>query len=192
MRAPDIYLASQSPRRRELLAQIGIHCEVVSVDVPETRQVNESPEDFVQRLALDKARAGWQVSDQACPVLGADTIVVLGDRILGKPVSDEDAEAMLAALSGQTHTVMTAVAMIKDEHQAIRLNISQVTFRETTELERQAYIATGEPADKAGGYGIQGHAAVFIQQLQGSYSSVMGLPLFETGQLLEEFAIPVI
>jgi len=189
MTSPAIYLASKSPRRAELLAQIGIRFEVMSVDVPELLKAGESPSEFVQRLALDKARAGWQVSEKILPVLGADTIVVLDDEIMGKPVLEGDAERMLSALSGRQHMVMTAVAMVKDENEAIRLSTSQVSFRETTKAERKAYIATGEPMDKAGSYAIQGQAAVFIGKLEGSYSGVMGLPLFETAELFREFGI---
>jgi len=189
MTSPQLLLASQSPRRAELLAQIGICFEVMSIDVPELLKAGESPSEFVQRLALDKARAGWQASEQVLPVLGADTIVVLDDEIMGKPVFEGDAERMLSALSGRQHSVMTAVAIVKGESEAIRLSTSQVSFRETTAAERKAYIATGEPMDKAGSYAIQGQAAVFIEKLEGSYSGVMGLPLFETAELFREFGM---
>ncbi|MCK4743025.1 MAG: septum formation inhibitor Maf [Sulfuriflexus sp.] len=192
MNVPQILLASQSPRRAELLDQIGIQFEVISVDVPELLKAGESPTEFVQRLALDKARAGWLASDRHLPALGSDTIVVLDDEILGKPVSTDDAEVMLKRLSGRTHRVMTAVAVVKAEQEAIRLSISEVSFREIAEAERKAYILTGESSDKAGGYAVQGQAAVFIEKLQGSYSGVMGLPLFETAELFKEFAIDVI
>lgn len=193
MNPPQIYLASQSPRRRELLQQIGICFDVVQVDINEDRQSAEAPVQLVERLALDKARAGWrQRGQQGVPVMGADTIVVLAGDILGKPADRDAAEAMLARLSGQTHEVMTAVALVNAEQQGLRLSVSHVTFRQTSLAERQAYCATSEPDDKAGGYAIQGHAAVFIENLQGSYSGVMGLPLFETADLLREFAIPVI
>ena len=184
-----IYLASKSPRRAELLEQIDISFTLLEVDVPEVREVNESAEDFVQRLALDKARAGWQRSDKSCPVLGADTIVVLGGDILGKPASPTDAEAMLLSLSGKQHTVMTAIAMVNAEKERIRLNCSQVLFREISETEIKNYVSSGEPLDKAGSYAVQGRAAVFIERLEGSYSGVMGLPLFETADLLREFTI---
>ena len=187
-----IYLASQSPRRRELLAQIGVRFDVISVDVPEQRQHGEVAAQFVERLALDKARAGWQQSPQDRPVMGSDTIVVLDDDVLGKPQDRADAEAMLARLSGREHQVMTAVAVVGMEKEAIRLSISRVRFREISTQERQAYVATGEPDDKAGAYAIQGQAAIFIEHLEGSYSGVMGLPLFETTDLLKEFAISVI
>ncbi len=187
-----IYLASKSPRRAELLEQIGIGFELIDVDVPEVRKSNESAIDFVQRLALDKARVGWQVSDKAYPVLGADTIVVLDDKILGKPTSSADAESMLANLSGKQHTVMTAIALVNNEKESLRLSCSQVLFREVTEFERKNYVASGEPLDKAGAYAVQGQAAAFIEHLEGSYSGVMGLALFETADLLQEFTIQVI
>ena len=188
----QIYLASKSPRRAELLQQIGVSFEAVDVDVLEDRQVNESARDFVQRLATDKASAGWQASDKSCPVLGADTVVVLDDEILGKPASQADAENMLASLSGREHTVMTAIALVNAEQLLTRLNCSQVSFREITEIEIKNYVASGEPLDKAGAYAIQGQAAVFIEHLQGSYSGVMGLPLFETADLLRKFGIQVV
>lgn len=191
-----IYLASQSPRRRELLGQIGVPFDVVSVDVPEQRRPAEVAAQFVERLALAKARAGWQHSARDRPVLGADTIVVLDDEVLGKPADRADAEAMLARLSGREHRVMTAVALVGDlageGHEAMRLSISRVRLRVITAAERQAYCATGEPDDKAGAYAIQGRAAVFVEHLEGSYSGVMGLPVFETADLLKEFAVPVI
>ncbi len=187
-----VYLASKSPRRAELLAQIGIGFELVDVDVPEVRESAESAEDFVRRLALDKARAGWQASTQQYPVLGADTIVVLNGEILGKPTSAADAEAMLARLSGQKNTVITAIAMVNADKEAIRLSSSQVFFRKITEIECKNYVASGESLDKAGAYAVQGQAAVFIERLEGSYSGVMGLPLFETADLLQEFTIQTI
>jgi len=192
MKNTVIYLASKSPRRAELLEQIGIGFELLDVDVPEVREPNELAENFVQRLALDKARAGWQASDKQYPVLGADTIVVLNGEILGKPTSAADAEAMLARLSGQKNTVITAIAMVNAGNEAIRLSSSQVFFRKITEIERKNYVASGEPLDKAGAYAVQGQAAVFIERLEGSYSGVMGLPLFETADLLREFTIQTI
>lgn len=192
MNSSSIYLASQSPRRRELLEQMAVRFDVISVDVPEQRQQSEVAAQFVERLALDKARAGWLHSPQDRPVLGADTIVVLGDEVLGKPEDRADAEAMLARLSGHEHLVMTAVALVGAEHEAMRLSISRVRFRDISAAECRAYCATGEADDKAGSYAIQGRAAVFVEHLEGSYSGVMGLPVFETADLLKEFAIPVI
>jgi len=192
LNTPLIYLASKSPRRAELLEQIGIHFEVIDVDVPELVKAGEPPTEFVQRLALEKAHAGLQASEQSLPVLGADTIVVLDETILGKPVFEGDAEAMLALLSGRTHQVMTAVAVVDSERELLRLSTSQVSFREISEAEQTAYVATGESAGKAGSYAIQGQAAVFIEKLEGSYSGVMGLPLFDVAEIFREFGIDVI
>lgn len=196
MTQPDIYLASASPRRRELLAQIGLRVELVSQSISEHCLENETPEDYVQRLALEKAQAGLAVlgAKQPRPVLGADTTVVVDDQILGKPENEVAALAMLAQLSGRTHRVLSAVAVVgKDnlgqDRAEVRLNENRVSFRVIGEAERRAYWRTGEPADKAGGYGIQGLAALFIERLEGSYSGVMGLPLFETGELLRQFGV---
>lgn len=185
-----LMLASQSPRRKELLTQIGVHFAVVAVDVPEVRAEGEAAEDYVQRLALSKARAGAE----ACPgtaTLGADTVVVLAGRVLEKPRDQGDAQAMLAALSGATHRVLTAVAICRDGEEQCLLCESRVTFRSISPAEAARYWETGEPRDKAGAYGIQGFGAVFVCHLDGSYSNVVGLPLAETYQLLQHFAIPV-
>ena len=185
----DIYLASASPRRQELLTQIGVRFEL-KVNVPEVPAPGEIPQDFVQRVALEKARAGKQLlsSDDSHPVLGADTAVVVDGRILGKPMNKDDAIAMLTSLSGREHQVMSAVALAAD-YETIRTNISQVTFDSLSREQINAYWNSGECQDKAGAYAIQGRAAVFIQELQGSYSGVMGLPLYETATLLNEFGI---
>ncbi len=190
---PDIYLASQSPRRRELLEQIGVDYEVLMVDVDEQVQDNESAQDFVCRVALDKARAGWRMlpDDGRRPVLGADTVVVTGSGIFGKPRDREHATHMLQQLSGRTHTVLTAVALV-GETEAVQVQTSHVTFRTVTTVECEAYWDTGEPADKAGGYAIQGRAAVFISRIEGSYSGIMGLPLFETAELLKDSGITIL
>jgi septum formation protein len=189
-RQVDIYLASQSPRRRELLQQIGVSFERLPVDIDEGRLTDESPEACVQRLALEKARAGRTLLSAATsqPVMGADTLVVSGDAVLGKPANREDAIEMLQLLSGSTHRVMTAVALA-GEHEAACMNTSQVTFRTLTRRECEAYWDTAEPRDKAGAYAVQGLAAMFITRLEGSYSGVMGLPLQETAELLKEFGI---
>lgn len=187
---PIIYLASASPRRQELLEQIGVGFELLAVDVPEMPLEGESAGDYAVRVAIDKARAGRRhiSTGRPLPVLGADTAVVVGDRILGKPSDRDDALAMLALLSGTTHRVVTAVAMAgPDGDEAVRVSDSRVTFRATTPAERAAYWDTGEPLGKAGGYAIQGRAAVFIERLEGSYSGVMGLPIFETAELLRAF-----
>ena len=185
-----VYLASLSPRRQELLQQIGVHYEVLPVDVDETPAAGESAEDYAQRLALAKAGAGWStlVEKKRLPVLGADTVVVANGTIMGKPRDRQQAIAMLQALSGSTHEVLTAVALVA-ECSLVRLNISRVTFRTLSLSECEAYWETGEPADKAGAYAIQGLGAVFIGRLEGSYSGVMGLPLFETAELLQESGI---
>ena len=184
-----IYLASRSPRRGTLLEQIGVPYTRVQVDVPEVRGPDEAAQDFVLRLALEKARAGWNAPDRVAesPVLGADTAVVLDDRVLGKPSDTEEALTMLARLSGRRHRVLSAVAVVQGSREQTRLSASVVRFRATTEEERRRYCATGEPLDKAGAYAIQGLAAAFVSWLEGSYSGVMGLPLFETVELLAEF-----
>ena len=186
MTFPKIYLASGSPRRSELLAQIGVNFSVLSVGVDETRLVGETPVDYVQRVAIAKAQAGWDsLSDDFKPVLGADTSVVLGDVVLGKPVDTLEARAMLVQLSGRTHEVMTAVALVTADEVMCELCISEVTFRALSDAELDWYVATGEGVDKAGSYAVQGLGALFISDLKGSYSAVMGLPLLETGLLLQ-------
>jgi len=188
------YLASSSPRRQQLLVQIGIDFEVVPVDVEEDMLDNEAAEDFVVRLALDKARAGLekagQRGDTTIPVLGADTVVVLDDLILGKPRDDAHAMEMLALLSGKQHRVLTAVALVGDRELSC-LNVNTVHFRDIGIEECECYVKSGEPLDKAGAYGIQGMAAIFISHMDGSYSGVMGLPLYETAELLSDYGIKV-
>ena len=188
MNFPQIYLASNSPRRRELLSQIGVDFSVLTVDVDERRLANETPIDYVKRLAIAKAQAGWQSLPDLDkrPVLGSDTSVVLADIILGKPTDDKNARRMLRQLSGRTHQVMTAVAVVTATQIKCELNISQVTFSTMTESDIEWYIATQEGTDKAGAYAVQGLAALFIEQIQGSYSAIMGLPLRETGLLLQQ------
>jgi len=190
---PDIYLASASPRRAELLEQIGVTFTVLDVDVDEQHRPGETPVDYVTRLALAKAHAGRALLDavDSRPVLGADTTVVAGDRIMGKPRDMEDAVAMLLDLSGRVHQVISAVALA-GAHAAVRASISDVKFRTLSAAECQAYWKTGEPQDKAGGYAIQGRAAQFVERLEGSYSGVMGLPLYETALLLKEFKINIL
>ena len=188
-----VYLASRSPRRRELLQQIGVNFTVVDVAVDECAAPGESAAELVARLALAKARAGYhaQTGNQLLPVLGADTAVVADDTILGKPQDQAAADHMLALLSGRTHEVLTGVALVGDK-EAVRVSSSKVTFRTLTRGERAAYWATGEPLDKAGGYAVQGVAAIFISRIEGSYSGVMGLPLYETATLLQESGITVL
>jgi septum formation protein len=181
-----VYLASASPRRSELLRQIGVQFEVRPADIKEEPMPGEAPETYVVRLAAAKAEAVWAVvAGEPRPVLGADTAVVLAGEVLGKPRDAAEAEQMLERLSGRTHRVLTAVALRTGSGVETRLSASEVRFRATTPAERRAYCSTGEPFDKAGGYGIQGHAAVFVDELRGSYSGVVGLPLCETAALLE-------
>lgn len=186
-----LFLASASPRRRELLAQIGVPFSLLDVSVDETPSPTESPEAYVERVARDKALAGLAgIGEGDSYVLGADTSVVLDQRILGKPVDRADGLAMLAALSGRTHRVMTAVALASRTACEVRVVISEVTFRTIEEAEAERYWDSGEPQDKAGGYAIQGWGAVFVSQLHGSYSAVVGLPLCETAQLVDAFGLP--
>lgn len=190
MPAAQIYLASASPRRRELLRQIGVAYRLLPVAVDETPLPDEPPPGYVARLAQAKARAGVAaipVRRQARPVLGADTAVVVDGAILGKPRDRDEGLAMLALLSGREHAVLSAVSLATPRRHAVKVQESRVRFRDLSPAERAAYWASGEPADKAGGYGIQGRAAAFIAELRGSYSGVMGLPLFETAELLREF-----
>lgn len=191
---PSLYLASQSPRRRELLRQIGVSHQVVSADVTEVPRTQESPSHYVQRLAREKAEAGLASVKRLAlvpkPVLGADTIVVIDNEILEKPQSPEHAAEMLRKLAGATHQVMTAVAMVEDNKCEIKLSVTDVVFRPLSEQEIAAYWESGEPRDKAGGYAIQGLGAVFVQQIRGSYTGVVGLPIEQTVLLLDEFAVP--
>ncbi|MFP6849883.1 MAG: Maf family protein [Pseudomonas sp.] len=187
-----LYLASGSPRRRELLAQIGVPFFTQIAPVDEKTLPDEPPLAYVERLARAKAQAGLlALSDAAdAVVLGADTAVVLDGQVLGKPADRAEALETLQALSGRSHEVLTAVALASRERVVAQVVTSQVTFRRLSLAEIEAYWASGEPQDKAGSYGIQGLAAVFVSQLQGSYSAVVGLPLCETAALLAEFAIP--
>ena len=191
----SLFLASGSPRRRELLTQIGVPFNTVSAAIDETPLANESPAAYVERLAREKAQAGRlqllkSIPDGAFCVLGADTAVVLDERILGKPVDEADALAMLMALSGRVHEVLTAIAIIDAGRCETRVVRSQVRFRNISKQEASLYWASGEPRDKAGGYAIQGLAAVFVTGLNGSYSAVIGLPVCETAELLGHFGIP--
>lgn len=191
MSMDHIYLASTSPRRRELLEQIGVGYTLIGAEIDEHPRPGETPEVLVERLALEKARAGLAArpAGDPVPVLGADTLVVLDGRPLGKPAGRAEALRMLAALSGRAHQVLSAVALVTEEREAVRLNRSRVWFRDIGEAEREAYWESGEPADKAGGYAIQGLGALFVERIEGSYSGIMGLPLFETARLLQDFGI---
>ncbi|AUL99046.1 septum formation inhibitor Maf [Zoogloeaceae bacteirum Par-f-2] len=197
---PRIYLASRSPRRRELLRQIGVRFDVLAfrgsergedADVDEAPIDGETAERYVERLALTKAEAGmrrllWRRLPRQ-PVLAADTTLEMDGRIIGKPASPEDAVRILRSLSARSHRVLTAVAVTDGERTRRALSISQVRFRAIDEAELYRYVATGEPLDKAGAYGIQGRAAVFVEHICGSYTGIMGLPLYETAQLLQDF-----
>jgi septum formation protein len=186
-----VYLASASPRRRQLLSQIGVPFQVLSVDVDESIAAGEGAERYVLRLARAKAAAGLaRIAARRAPVLGADTAVVAGGAILGKPADCADAQRMLGLLSASTHEVLTAVALATDDGVLSHLSRSEVTFREITPEEARDYWNTGESRDKAGAYAIQGYGAVFVSGLRGSYSGVMGLPLFETAQLLRAAGVP--
>jgi len=187
-----LYLASGSPRRRELLTQIGVPFTAISADIDETPFAHESPSAYVERLARGKADAGRRsvVSGKPFCVLGADTAVVLDGKILGKPVDEADACAMLMMLSGKEHEVLTAIAVLDGERCESQVVRSLVRFRAISREEAAAYWASGEPKDKAGGYGIQGLGAVFVAGLNGSYSAVVGLPVCESAELLGRFGIP--
>lgn len=199
---PRIYLASQSPRRRELLKQIGINFEMLlmrsdprrNLDVDETPHTDEQSENYVRRVCQAKAEAGYKVLKlrnlPSFPVLAADTTVTLDGKIFGKPDSAEQAADMLRQLSGREHHVISAVALALNEHVEVALSTSTVRFVTLSEERIRRYLLTGEYTDKAGGYAIQGQAAAFIENLSGSYSGVMGLPLFETVQLLQRFDYP--
>ena len=183
-----VYLASKSPRRAELLQQIAVKYSVVNVDIDETPLRSELPLDYVRRMALEKARAGWLCCDQQMPVLGADTAGVFAGEILGKPKDKQSGLEMLRRLSGQCHTILSGVCLKFGQHELVSISESTVQFKPLSKTVLDAYWDSGEPADKAGAYGIQGLAAVFVEELRGSYSGVVGLPLAETYQLLEQMA----
>ena len=200
---PRIYLASRSPRRRELLTQIGVRFELLMFrgipredpDVDETVLPQESPEDYVVRVTLAKAEAGMRrIRERHLiphPVLAADTTVEIDGSVIGKPEHDADAVAILQRLSGRTHRVLTAVAIADFERVESLLSISEVRFRALEQEEIRRYVASGEPLDKAGAYGIQGRAAIFVEEIKGSYTGIMGLPLYETALLLRRFGYPI-
>ncbi len=187
----ELFLASASPRRRELLAQIAVPCVTQIASIDETPLPAEPAAVYVERLALEKARAGLRALGEPADavVLGADTAVVLDGRILGKPADFAESREMLLSLSGRSHQVMTAVALVGVGRESSRVVTSEVGFRTLGEAEIEAYWASGEPCDKAGSYGIQGLAAVFVNRVQGSYSAVVGLPLCETAEMLGQFGI---
>jgi septum formation protein len=187
-RLPKIYLASASPRRAELLRQVDIEFEVIVADIDESLNRGEGATEFVKRMAMEKGQKAKTLLAKSGrvmrPVLSADTVVVLEQHILGKPVDREDAARMLRQLSGHTHEVFTAISLWDGDQVQNRLSCSRVRFAALSDEQIAWYCDTTEPLDKAGAYAIQGKAALFIENLQGSYSGVMGLPLFETGQLL--------
>ena len=196
-----IYLASRSPRRRELLRQIGIAFEILlmredprrGVDFDEAPLAGEAPAAYVTRIAQTKAEVGWRLIARRrlspYPVLSADTTVVFDGEIIGKPNNEQHAQQSLQRLSGKTHHVLTAIAVARREHVETALSTSAVEFRELDADEIRRYVASGEPLDKAGAYAIQGRAAVFVRAISGSYSGIMGLPLFETAELLRRFDV---
>jgi len=200
----SIYLASSSPRRRDLLQQMGVTFDLLlgrkpprePAGVDESVMPGEKPDDYVRRITQQKAEVAWQrlllrTSLPHLPVLAADTTVALGMDILGTPGDAEEARAMLTRLSGSTHRVLTGVAVILGDRRAMRVSETVVTFCPLDAARIQRYVDTGEPLDKAGGYGIQGAAGAFVTRLEGSYSGVVGLPLFETAELLREFGVTV-
>lgn len=179
-----LYLASKSPRRRELLARLGVEFEVLDIDVPEVRGADEPVFDYVRRVALDKAEAGLRQAADDALVIGSDTEVALGGRVFGKPRDEHDALEMLTELSGRTHHVITAVTLAGRVRVTHALAVSEVTFAALSPTQIAGYVASGEFEGKAGAYAIQGAAEAFICRLTGSYSGVMGLPLYETAKLL--------
>ena len=204
MTAPAVYLASKSPRREELLRQLGVEFTTLrlressgrELDVIELARDAEPPRHYVERIARTKATVGWhrmlQRSLPPRPVLGADTEVVLDDKVFGKPKDEADAARMLGLLSGRTHQVLTAVALCWEGSTACEISTSTVTFRSLAQEEIDRYVATHESLDKAGGYAIQGRAAGFVQRIDGSHSGIMGLPLYETAAALAGIGFPVL
>lgn len=199
---PRIYLASQSPRRRELLKQIGITFEPLLLrtrpgregGVDETPYEGENPVEYVQRICRTKSEAGWVAVEQRelrpYPVLAADTTVTLDGQIIGKPDNNEHAAKILRLLSGREHQVLTAVAVVFDERLEMCLSTTTIVFDTLNEERIHRYLLTGEAHDKAGAYGIQGHAGAFVKHIEGSYTGVIGLPLYETVELLKLFGYP--
>ncbi|MGD7035456.1 Maf family protein [Methylotuvimicrobium buryatense] len=186
----QILLASASPRRQELLTQIGVSFKMFPVDIDETPYSGEAPLSYVRRIAAEKSAVALERSDARLPILAADTAVILGGRIMGKPKDKADCLAMLGFLSGRTHQVFSAISLRGSEHwQAV--SITDVTFRSINEEEMNRYWQSGEPADKAGAYAIQGLGSVFVKSITGSFSGVVGLPLFETAELLAKQGITI-
>ena len=188
--SPSILLASNSPRRKELLTQLGYVFTCKGSDIDESVNVNESAVEYVERMAVQKALV--QANDENTVVIGSDTSVVCGDEILGKPKDYDDAKRMLEMLSGNTHQVLTSIAVVKGADVSVRVVTTDVTFKTLTDSEILNYWQTGEPKDKAGSYGIQGIAGQFVTCIKGSYSAVVGLPLYETAQLLAKHGCPTV
>ncbi|MFZ7108923.1 Maf family protein [Avibacterium avium] len=192
---PQLYLASQSPRRLQLLQQLGLKVEIFNADIDETPKADELPVDYVRRMAQEKNHAARQQLEKLAnfaphlPILSADTSVVCDGQILGKPQNHAQAAQMLRLLSDRTHQVLTSVCVSLPDQKHCLVQTSQVTFKPLTEQEISAYIRTGEPMDKAGAYGIQGVGGIFISHIEGSFSGVMGLPVFETAELLRQVGV---
>ena len=186
----DLILASASPRRSDLLQQIGVRFTVAAEDIDESQRPSESAVDYVARLAVEKAQAGWHRHTPKIPVLGADTIGLWNGKIFGKPADCGEAVAMLQSLSASTHQVLSAVAIVNAHGSEVAVSKTSVTFRTITVDECLKYWQTGEPQGKAGAYAIQGFGATFVARLEGTYSGVVGLPLLETQRLLEKFNVP--
>lgn len=192
MSAPQLHLASSSPRRQEILTAMGLRFSHAGVDIDESRHEDEAVDDMVMRLAREKAFAADNGKHGEIPILGADTIVVLGDRVFGKPASKEDALDMLAALSATAHRVLTAVAVVTGDELGTAMSDTEVRFRDISPDEALAYWQSGEPAGKAGAYAIQGLGGIFVESVNGSYSGVVGLPVFETADLLHQAGIEIL
>ena len=191
---PNFYLASGSPRRKQLLTQLGYQFNIVVPNIEERQQPNESPLEYVERLSRQKAQAGVTLisstpEESQFPVLGADTIVVVDDQVLEKPKDYADCLRMLTSLSNRKHQVMTSVTVATSTHHLTKVVVTDVWFKSLTEQEIEAYWQTGEPCDKAGGYGIQGVGGRFVSRIDGSFHAVMGLPLYETDELLKQFLV---
>ena len=187
----DLILASASPRRRELLQQIGVRLQALAVDLDESMLAGEVADVFVRRLACEKAEVGFRRSGTGLPTLGSDTVVVLDGRVMGKPQGRDQGIEMLLSLSGKRHQVMTGVAVTDGQRTLSDVVVTDVVFNEISKSEAEHYWETGEPCDKAGGYGIQGLGAVFVRHISGSYTAVVGLPLSETAALLSEFNVSI-
>lgn len=189
MSNPVLHLASSSPRRRELLTALGLNFSYDGVAIDESALPGETASDLVLRLAIGKARAAYDSGEHSVPVLGADTLVILDDRVFGKPKSKEEALNMLASLSGTTHQVLTGVALMANGELQTAVSVTEVQFREIHPDEAEAYWQSGEPAGKAGAYAVQGLGGIFVSAINGSYTGVVGLPVFETADLLRRAGI---